>query len=131
MFSAPRAGANAIIELGVAGMSRAARNICFAWAMVAGQIRAFLEDGMIRNCVNFPDVCMPRNRGHRLAAVNANVPDMLAQISSPLAGLNIAGRLNQSRGELAYPLTAVESSIPPEVLAKISAIKGVLTVRAL
>ncbi|MGF1612891.1 MAG: phosphoglycerate dehydrogenase [Gammaproteobacteria bacterium] len=101
--------------------------------MVADQIRDFLEHGTIRNSVNFPEVFMPRKRGHRLAVVNANVPSMLAQISSTLAaaGLNITDMLNQSRGELAYTLTDVEGVIPPEVVERISAIEGVLTVRTL
>ena len=101
--------------------------------MVAEQVRDFLEDGNVRNSVNFPEVVMPRNGGCRLAVVNANVPNMLGQISTTLAeaGLNILDMLNRSRGELAYTLTDVEEPVPEGVLGKIAAISGVLAVRAL
>lgn len=102
--------------------------------MVADQLRAYLEDGTIHNSVNFPEVEMARSSGsHRLAVVNANVPNMLGQISTKLAGagLNIVDMLNKSRGELAYTLADVESQVPQEVIADIASIQGVLAVRSL
>ena len=102
--------------------------------MVADQVRAYLEDGTIHNSVNFPEVEMARSSGsHRLAVVNANVPNMLGQISTKLAsaGLNIVDMLNKSRGELAYTLADVESQLPQEVIADIASTQGVLAVRSL
>jgi D-3-phosphoglycerate dehydrogenase len=102
--------------------------------MVADQVRAYLEDGTIHNSVNFPEVEMPRSNGsHRIAVVNANVPNMLGQISTTLAsaGLNILDMLNKSRGELAFTLADVETAVPPEVVAEIASIDGVLAVRSL
>ncbi len=101
--------------------------------MVADQIRAFLEDGNIRNSVNFPEAVMPRNSGNRIVIVNANVPNMLGQISTTLAdvGLNIIDMLNKSRDGLAYTVIDVEQGIPQAVVDTLSAIKGVLTVRTL
>ncbi|MDE2090017.1 MAG: 3-phosphoglycerate dehydrogenase, partial [Gammaproteobacteria bacterium] len=71
--------------------------------MVVEQVRDYLENGNVRNSVNFPEVAMPRTEGYRIAVVNANVPNMLGQISTALAkaGLNIVDMLNKSRGELA------------------------------
>ncbi len=101
--------------------------------MVADQVRDYLEDGIIRNSVNFPEIIMPRTEGFRLAVANANVPNMLGQISTALAnaGLNIVDMLNKSRGEYAYTLVDVESPLPAATLSEIAAIPGVLTVRAI
>lgn len=101
--------------------------------MVADQVREYLEEGTVRNSVNFPDVFMPRNTGFRMAVVNANVPNMLGQISTALADaeLNILDMLNKSRGGLAYTLTDVEGPVPASVVGKIAGIEGVMTVRTL
>ncbi|MBK1649260.1 3-phosphoglycerate dehydrogenase family protein [Rhabdochromatium marinum] len=101
--------------------------------MVADQLRAYLEDGNIRNSVNFPEIDLPRNGGHRLAVVNSNVPNMVGQISTLLADtkLNIIDMLNRSRGDLAVTLIDVDHACEPETLERIAAIEGVLMVRAL
>ena len=72
------------------------------------EVRDFLENGNVRNSVNFPEVKMSRNGGFRLAIVNENVPNMLGQISTCMAeaGLNILDMLNKSRNDLAYTLAA-------------------------
>lgn len=99
--------------------------------MVAEQVKDFLENGNVRNSVNFPDVVSPRESEHRLIVANSNVPNMLGQISETLglAKLNIHDMVNRSRGELAYTVVDVDSTVPPDVLAKISAINGVLMAR--
>jgi len=101
--------------------------------MVAEEVREFLENGSVRNSVNFPEMMMPRNTGYRLGIVNRNVPNMLGQISTCLASsnLNILDMLNKSRGDLAYTLVDVETPVAPDCLANIAAIEGVLNVRAL
>lgn len=99
--------------------------------MVVDQVRAYLENGSITNAVNFPNVEMPRESPHRVAIANANVPNMLGQISTAmaLAGLNIHNMLNKSRGEMAYTLVDVDSPVNEEVIGSIAAITGVLSVR--
>jgi D-3-phosphoglycerate dehydrogenase len=101
--------------------------------MVADEVREYLENGNVRNSVNFPKMKMPRNGGFRLAVVNANVPNMLGQISTELAnaGLNIIDMLNKSRGDIAYTLVDVEVEIPQETVDKLASIDGVLSVRTL
>ena len=101
--------------------------------MVAGQLRDFLEHGQVRNAVNFPDVAMPRGSAWRVAIANANVPNMLGQISTTMAqaGLNIHNMVNRSRGDMAYTLVDVDSAVAQPVLAAIGAIEGVLAVRYL
>lgn len=99
--------------------------------MVADQVRDYLENGNIKNSVNFPEVMMPRTEGYRIGIVNSNVPNMVGQISTAMAeaGLNIIDMLNRSKGDLAYTLADVDKEIPQAVLDKISAIEGVLAVR--
>jgi D-3-phosphoglycerate dehydrogenase / 2-oxoglutarate reductase len=101
--------------------------------MVVDQVREFLENGTIQNAVNFPNVEMPRESPHRVAIANANVPNMLGQISSTMArsGLNIHNMLNKSRGEMAYTLVDVDSPVGDDVVRAIAAIAGVLSVRAI
>jgi D-3-phosphoglycerate dehydrogenase len=100
-------------------------------AMVADAVRDFLEEGNIRHSVNFPQVTMPRSSGHRIGIANANVPNMVGQITTRLAeaGLNIVDLLNRSRGDIAYTLVDVETPIPQETFEKIRAIEGVLSAR--
>ena len=99
--------------------------------MVAEQVRDFLENGNIKNAVNFPDVVVPREAAHRLIVANANVPNMLGQISETLgeAKLNIHDMVNRSRGELAYTVADLDVPIPDGVRQKIAAIPGVLMTR--
>ncbi|MDR0440011.1 MAG: phosphoglycerate dehydrogenase [Candidatus Accumulibacter sp.] len=101
--------------------------------MVADQVGDYLQNGNIRNSVNFPNIAMPRSSRHRLAIANANVPNMLGQISTALAdaGLNIDNMVNKSRDERAFTLVDVETDIPQTVIDQLKAIRGVLRVRYL
>lgn len=101
--------------------------------MVADQLRDYLENGNVRNAVNFPDVVMGRESPYRVGIANANVPNMLGQISTAMAnaGLNIHNMLNKSRGEMAYTLVDVDSPVPPAVIESLQRIQGVLMVRYL
>jgi D-3-phosphoglycerate dehydrogenase len=101
--------------------------------MVAEQVRDYLQNGNVVNSVNFPAVVMPRTEGYRIAIVNSNVPNMVGQISTAMAGagLNIVDMLNKSRGELAYTLADLDQPVPDAVLKTIEAIDGVLAVRAI
>jgi D-3-phosphoglycerate dehydrogenase / 2-oxoglutarate reductase len=101
--------------------------------MVVDQVREYLENGAIANAVNFPSVDMPRESPYRVAIANANVPNMLGQISTSMAraGINIHNMVNKSRGEMAYTLVDADSPIQPTLIEALSAIKGVLSVRAI
>jgi len=100
--------------------------------MVAEQMRDFLENGNIRNSVNYPEAVLPRlPNATRLAVANRNVPNMVGQISTCLAAqrINIADLLNKSRGEYAYTLIDADGEVGEELLARIRAIDGVLSAR--
>ena len=74
---------------------------------------------------------MSRAQGYRMGIANANVPNMVGQITTRLAeaGLNIVDLLNKSRSELAYTLVDVETPVPAETFERIRAIEGVLSAR--
>ncbi len=101
--------------------------------MVADQLRDYLENGNVQNAVNFPNLSMPRESGFRIAIANANVPNMLGQISTQMANanLNIHNMMNKSRGDMAYTLVDVDSAVMPVVIESIAQIEGVLSVRYL
>lgn len=101
--------------------------------MVADQLRDYLEHGNVANAVNFPNVSMPRESAWRVAIANANVPNMVGQISTAMAqaGLNIHNMVNKSRGDVAYTVLDVDSAVPQGALDAIRGIEGVLAVRYL
>jgi D-3-phosphoglycerate dehydrogenase len=99
--------------------------------MVADQVRDFLEDGNIKNSVNFPEIMVPRTTSHRVVCASLNAPDMLGQISSAIgrAGLKVHEILSMSRGDLIY--TVVDLNVAPDAsaLGQVSAVKGVVMTR--
>jgi D-3-phosphoglycerate dehydrogenase len=102
--------------------------------MVAEQLRDFLENGNIKNSVNYPEAVLPRvPNTTRVAIANSNVPNMVGQITTCLAAarLNIADLLNKSRGEYAYTLIDTDGVVSAQLLAQLRAIDGVLTAHVL
>lgn len=102
--------------------------------MAATELRAYLEEGTIKNSVNFPDVDLPRAENtRRITIANSNAPGLVAKISTLVgeAGLNIADLLNKSRGEVAYTLIDVQGEVPSDLVDRIRAIDGVLSARAI
>ncbi len=100
--------------------------------MVAEQVRDFLENGNIRNSVNYPEIVMPRTANTtRIVVANSNVPNMVGQISTCLATarINIADLLNKSRGEYAYTLMDTDGAVGEDILQQIRGIDGVLSAR--
>jgi D-3-phosphoglycerate dehydrogenase len=98
--------------------------------MAVDQLRDFLENGNIRNAVNFPSLGLERSHGFRIAIVNQNVSGMLGKILSILAerDINVIDMINKSRGDIAYNLIDIEGAIAAETLAEISAIEHVIKV---
>ena len=102
--------------------------------MVADTVKDYLENGNIKNSVNFPEVVLPRApKTTRICIANSNVPNMVGQISTLLASasLNIAELLNKSRGEYAYTVIDTDGAVDNTVLDKIRAISGVLAARVI
>jgi len=101
--------------------------------MAADQLKDFLQNGNIRNSVNFPAVSLERTTACRLAFSNRNVPKMLGRVLSVLAdgNINVIDMINKSRDEVAYNLIDIEQPLDDSILQKISAIDGVIAVRQL
>jgi len=105
--------------------------------MAADQLMDFLENGNIKNSVNFPNLFLDRaadaTKGTRLAISNRNVPKMLGQITSVLAdqNINVIDMINKSRDEIAYNLIDLESTPSDTALAAIAAIENVVNVTLL
>ena len=101
--------------------------------MVAENIKDYLENGNIRHSVNFPQARLPRLDAWRITVANANVPNMVGQISTCIAnaGLNIEDLLNKSVGEIAYTVVDVNDEPSEALLDELRSIEGVLTLRNL
>jgi D-3-phosphoglycerate dehydrogenase len=101
--------------------------------MVVDQLRDFLEHGNIRHSVNFPETRMARSGTARICIANQNRPNMIGQLSHVLGdgGVNIAQMHNASRADLAYTLVDADSPVPDSLVAAISAIDGILSVRVI
>ena len=101
--------------------------------MAADQLMDYLENGNIKNSVNFPATSMPRMSPVRITFCNQNVPKVLGNVLSLLAdsNINVVDMINRSRDELAYNIIDVETDIDDALAAKISAVEGVIGIRVL
>jgi D-3-phosphoglycerate dehydrogenase len=102
--------------------------------MAVDQVKDYLENGNIKNSVNFPNCYIPRTGGvSRITISNKNVPNMIGMISSVLAdnNINIFDMLNKSKGDYAYSIIDVDSEITNKVMEKLKDIDGVISVRVL
>jgi D-3-phosphoglycerate dehydrogenase len=101
--------------------------------MVARQVRAFIENGNIKNSVNYPDCQLEQSSPFRLAIMNKNIPNMVGQISTILArsNINIVEMLNKSKGDYAYNIIDASDPIPDEAIKAMYKIEGVVKVRAI
>jgi D-3-phosphoglycerate dehydrogenase len=102
--------------------------------MAVQQLVDFLETGAIRNSVNYPRCRLEQEpAAYRLLVANRNIPNMVGQITTILAGvdINIAELINQHREDYAYNIIDTEQKIPDSVLEQIKAIPGVIRVRTI
>ena len=101
--------------------------------MVADQVIDFLENGNIKNSVNFPALVMEPTSGYRIALANRNVPRILGSVLSILANrnMNVVDMINKSREDVAYNLIDVEVGPGDDLVKEISGIEGVINVRIL
>jgi len=102
--------------------------------MAVKEVIEFLENGNIRNSVNYPNCEMGLRGEHtRITIMHRNVPNMIGQFSAILAedGINIANMTNKSKGSYAYTIIDLENEITPDILADIQCVKDVLRVRVI
>lgn len=102
--------------------------------MAVKEVIEFLENGNIRNSVNYPNCEMGLRGEHtRITIMHRNVPNMIGQFSAILAedGINIANMTNKSKGAYAYTMIDVENEITPDIMADIQGVNDVLRVRVI
>jgi len=101
--------------------------------MAAEQLMDFLENGNVRNSVNYPDTQMARNGGYRITFCNENVPKVLGHVLTVLAdhNLNVIDMVNLSRGDYAYSIIDVEIQPDPGVMSAINSTEHVIRARLL
>jgi Phosphoglycerate dehydrogenase and related dehydrogenases len=99
--------------------------------MAVEQVRDYLENGNVKNSVNFPTCALPVMGRNRIVVVNANVPNMVGQITTVLAAdkINIADMMNKSAGELAYNIIDIDGGVGETQVEKLRKIEGVITAR--
>ena len=99
--------------------------------MAAEQLDDFLNNGNIKNSVNFPELIEPRPSEYRITLSNKNHPGMIGKITTVLADnkLNIIDMVNKSRGDIAYNVIDLETKPPEKVLLELSALDDVISVR--
>ncbi|MDX2418661.1 MAG: phosphoglycerate dehydrogenase [Xanthomonadales bacterium] len=101
--------------------------------MAADQLMDFLENGNVRNSVNYPDTQMARNGGYRISFCNENVPKVLGHVLTVLAdhNLNVIDMVNLSRGDFAYSIIDVENEPDADVMRAINITDHVIRARLL
>jgi D-3-phosphoglycerate dehydrogenase len=99
--------------------------------MAVEQVRDFLENGNVKNAVNFPACALPVMGRNRIVVANANVPNMVGQITTVLAAdkINIVDMMNKSAGELAYNIIDIDGNVAEAQVEKLRKIEGVITAR--
>ena len=99
--------------------------------MAARELDDYLQNGNITNSVNFPAVSLPRTGEARICALHANVPAIIAKISTALSeeGLNIENMTNKSKGDNAYTVLDVAAAPSQKAIDHIAAIAGMYKVR--
>ena len=100
--------------------------------MAAEQLIDYIENGNIRNSVNYPEIVLPRTESNRLVVLHENIPNIITQISGALASdnVNIESLLSQAKGNNAVSIFDTNDTITESVVSDISAIKGVVRVMA-
>jgi D-3-phosphoglycerate dehydrogenase len=119
----------AIPHLG-ASTEEAEENCAF---MAVKQLMSFLENGNIKNSVNFPECSLDRSGNRRLTIANQNLPGMIEKITHFLAEnkINITNMINKSKGNIAYNIIDIDGEIANDIVKKISSAEGILGVRVI
>ena len=99
--------------------------------MAADELKAYLEQGIIRNSVNFPAMDVAKSGDVRICVLHRNIPNMLAQISAVVSesGVNIETMTNRSKKDNAYTVLDIIGDVPQSVIDGIAAVEGVIRVR--
>lgn len=101
--------------------------------MACTELIDYLENGNIKNSVNFPAAELPRTGDTRVCVIHENIPNMIAQISSVFSSkhVNIENLLNKSRAKNAYTMLEITGDVGDDVVSALKAISGIIRVRVI
>lgn len=101
--------------------------------MAAQEIMDYLENGTIRNSVNFPNLKVPREADIRICIMHRNIPNLIAKLSTVLSdrGINIENMGSRPRGEVAYTIMETNDELSDETKAALQAVEGVISFRVI
>ena len=98
--------------------------------MAALQLIEFLENGNIKNSVNYPDVSMPHSGEKRICVMHKNIPNLISHLSAALGAdnINIENMISRSKKDFAYSIFEINGRLPDEVIEKLRSVSGVIRV---
>ncbi|NLB15652.1 MAG: 3-phosphoglycerate dehydrogenase [Clostridiales bacterium] len=98
--------------------------------MAALQLIEFLENGNIKNSVNYPDVSMPHSGDKRICVMHRNIPNLISHLSAALGAdnINIENMFSRSKKDFAYSIFEINGELPEEVIEKLRSVTGVIRV---
>ena len=101
--------------------------------MAAHELRDYLENGNIKNSVNFPDASLPHSGDYRLCVLHKNEPGIVAKLATVVADekLNIANMINKSKGEYAYTIIEINGSLPQTSVEKVTSLDNIIRTRVI
>lgn len=101
--------------------------------MAAQQLTDYIENGNIKNSVNYPAISLPRSSAGRLSILHKNVANLIAKFTTAISaeGLNISNMASTSKGDYAASILEIDGVVTPELVKAVSCVEGVLRVRAL
>ena len=101
--------------------------------MACEELRDYIENGNIKNSVNFPNVAMPRSGDRRLCILHANIPAVLSKVTTSVSslGVNIENMVNRSKGQTSCTIIDITGALTDATIRELTAIEGVIRVRVL
>ena len=101
--------------------------------MAAEELKDYIENGNIRNAVNFPNISMARGADTRICLAHRNIPNTIGSFTQVCgeAGINIENMLSKSRGDWAYTILDVTGDVTEDVREKLAALSPVVRARVI
>lgn len=101
--------------------------------MAAHELKDYIENGNIKNSVNFPDASLPQSGDYRLCVLHKNEPGIVAKLATVVADekLNIANMINKSKGEYAYTIIEINGSLPKTSVEKVASLDNIIRTRVI
>ena len=101
--------------------------------MAAHELRDYIENGNIKNSVNYPDASLPHSGDYRLCVLHKNTPGIVAQLATVVADekLNIENMVNKSKGDYAYTIIEIKGALPQSSVEKVAKLDNIIRTRVI